>query len=102
MHYHYIQIVLMTINQFWDTLSHLHNFLKDASLDGIQNPTYGKLGQFNKTPDDTSTLGGNANGTVIANVNEAASMEDPTKSDNLEELVESVSNRYDVKNVYAL
>ena len=69
-------------------------------MEGIQNPTYGTLGQFKPATDNTATFGSIANGTVISN--EAASTEESTKSNNIEELVESVSNRYNVHDVHAL
>jgi len=77
-------------------------YFKDASsLEGMQNPTYGTLGHFKSTTDNASTLDNIANGTVIANEIASTQQESP-KSDNMEELIESVSNRYDVHHVYAL
>ena len=60
-------------------------------MEAIHNPTYGTLGHFKQTTtDNASTLGNTADGTVIAN--ETASTQELTKSDNMEELKDSVSN----------
>ena len=59
-------------------------------MEAIHNPTYGTLGHFKQTTtDNASTLGNTADGTV--SVNEAASTQESTKSDNMEELKESVN-----------